>query len=225
MRLFFFVLVVATVLGGFIGGELTDTTFTITGAAVGGIGTAAVLLGLGAYFDSQERKRRDKDLPPEVRAVFDRLTKQEGLRSAARSAPAHGQSRPQPAKSASLDLESTIRDLVAQDAAAAARGEELPRRLIPHHAIKRDIAIAAYRRDFEGASQQLAKMNWTEEERHRRRSEIKKTFEQYLTGVNRLGPEDLQELISTMKRTRTDFAELEKHVRDSNPIYRIVGPL
>lgn len=68
-------------------------------------------------------------------------------------------------------------------------------------------------------------MNWTEEERSRRRSEITKDFEKHLAGVNRLGPEDLGGLMATMKRTRTDFHELEKRVRESNSLYGIVAPL
>lgn len=227
MKLFLAILIGATIIGGFVGGELSDTTFTLTGAVVGGIGTAAVLLGLGAFFEAQERKRREKVLPPEMRAVFDRMTGQESATSAPRSS--RSSARPQSGKQTSgppsLDLESTIRDLIAQDAAAAARGEALPRRLIPHHAIKRDVAIAAYQRDFEVATEQLARMNWTDDERSRRRSEIKKDFEQHIAGVNRLGPEDLESLMATMKRTRTDFNDLEKRVRDSNAMYRIVDPL
>jgi hypothetical protein len=73
MRAFVVVFVVATVLGGFVGGELMGATFSLTGAVVGGVGTAAVLLGLGAFFHAQEEKKRKKDLPPEMRAVFDRM--------------------------------------------------------------------------------------------------------------------------------------------------------
>jgi hypothetical protein len=72
MLLFIVVLIVAAIVGGFAGGELVGTSFSILGAAIGGVGTAAVLLGLGAYFHSQERKR-SRDLTPEMRGVFDRL--------------------------------------------------------------------------------------------------------------------------------------------------------
>jgi len=73
MKVFIAVIVAAIVIGGFVGGELTARTFMLTGAVIGGVGTASVLLGLGAFFDAQERKRRAKALPPEMRGVFDRM--------------------------------------------------------------------------------------------------------------------------------------------------------
>jgi hypothetical protein len=45
--------------------------FSILGAVIGGVGTAAVLLGLGAYFDAQAKK--SPPLNPEMRGVFDRM--------------------------------------------------------------------------------------------------------------------------------------------------------
>lgn len=76
MRMFVLVIGVATVVGGFVGGELSDKTFSITGAVGGGVATTAVLLGLGAYFHAQEERKRKANLPPEVRAVFDRMVGQ-----------------------------------------------------------------------------------------------------------------------------------------------------
>jgi hypothetical protein len=73
MKKFIAVIFAAIVIGGFVGAELMDNSFSITGAVVGGVGTAAFLLGLGAFFDAQDKKRKDKDLPPEIRAVFDRM--------------------------------------------------------------------------------------------------------------------------------------------------------
>lgn len=73
MRVFVLVLVAATVIGGFVGGELSDRTFSLLGAVVGGLGTGAVLLGLGAYFTAQEERRKREALPPEIRQVFDRM--------------------------------------------------------------------------------------------------------------------------------------------------------
>ena len=76
MRAFVIVLVVAAAVGGFVGGELMDASFSITGAVVGGVGVGALLLGLGAYFHSQEERKRSKqNLSPEMRAVFDRMTR------------------------------------------------------------------------------------------------------------------------------------------------------
>lgn len=73
MKLFIAVIIATTVIGGFVGAELMDSSFSITGAVGGGVGTAAILLGLGAFFDAQERKRKEKSLPAEMRAVFDRM--------------------------------------------------------------------------------------------------------------------------------------------------------
>ncbi len=73
MKIFIGVIVAAVVIGGFVGGELMDRTFSITGAVVGGVGLAAILLGLGAFFDAQERKKRKVELTPEIRGVFDRM--------------------------------------------------------------------------------------------------------------------------------------------------------
>src|SRR5882762_5968261 len=73
MKLFIGVIVAATIIGGFVGGELMDRTFSITGAVVSGVGLAVVLLSLGAFFDAQEKKRRKVELTPEMRGVFDRM--------------------------------------------------------------------------------------------------------------------------------------------------------
>jgi hypothetical protein len=61
MKLFILVLIVAVLVGGFGVGQITGDQFSILGAAAGGIGTAAVLLSLGAYFDYQERKKPQHD--------------------------------------------------------------------------------------------------------------------------------------------------------------------
>src|SRR4051812_47633879 len=75
--MFLLVVIASAILGGFVGGELADRTFLLGGAVIGGVGVAAVLLGLGAYFDSQERKRPkgQVELTPEIRGVFDRMLK------------------------------------------------------------------------------------------------------------------------------------------------------
>lgn len=71
MKMFIFVLLAATIIGGFAGGEIMHLPFSILGAVIGGVGTAAALLGLGAYFHSQERNL--PTLSPEMRGVFDRM--------------------------------------------------------------------------------------------------------------------------------------------------------
>ncbi len=73
MKIFIAVIIAAIVIGGFVGGELMGRTFSLTGAVIGGVGLASVLLGLGAFFDAQEKKNRKKELTPEMRAVFARM--------------------------------------------------------------------------------------------------------------------------------------------------------
>lgn len=65
MKIFVLAIIAATVIGGVIGGEITDQTFTVWGAALGGIGTFAVLMSLGAFFSHQEKnKPKDVELTP-----------------------------------------------------------------------------------------------------------------------------------------------------------------
>ena len=71
MKLFTGILFAAAILGGFAGGEISDTSFSVLGMIIGGVGTATVLLGLGAYFDKQANKQ--SDLPDDVRDIFDRM--------------------------------------------------------------------------------------------------------------------------------------------------------
>lgn len=77
MKIFAIVIAVASLLGGLVAGELSGDTFLLTGAVIGGVGTAAVLLGLGAFFTTQdERKRKanvSPNLTPEIREVFARM--------------------------------------------------------------------------------------------------------------------------------------------------------
>src|SRR5664279_3923239 len=90
MKIFAVVILVATIVGGFVGGELAHRAFSMTGAVVAGLGVAAILLGLGAYFDLQDRRRRKASVPDDVRAVFDRMLKGPANRSpkASTAAPA-----------------------------------------------------------------------------------------------------------------------------------------
>lgn len=227
LRTFGWVLLAATIIGGFVGGELADRAFSITGAVVGGVGTATVLLSLGAYFDAQERRRRDAALPPEMRAVFDRMLNMPAPKSPVPPGPRASSSQPRVPPKPTLPpaIAAAILDLAAQDAAAAARGETPSRRLIPHHAIKRDVALAAYEKDLKHALGQIDGLDWTATEKAVRRKEIEKDFAKYPSGIRQMGPEDLDKLIALMKRTRTDLKEIEASVRAANPIYSIVEPL
>lgn len=73
MKIFIIVIIVATIIGGFVGGEQTGQSFSLTGAVIGGLGFASVLLALGAYFDSQDKKISKKEAPKEMHAVFERM--------------------------------------------------------------------------------------------------------------------------------------------------------
>ncbi|MFL1547411.1 hypothetical protein, partial [Pseudomonas sp. O39] len=76
MKKFIGIIIVATIVCGFVGGELTDKTFSITGAVIGGVSLAAILMGLGAFFYNQEKKR-NIEITPEMRGVFDRMVGKE----------------------------------------------------------------------------------------------------------------------------------------------------
>jgi hypothetical protein len=73
MKLFIGLIIAAAVISGFVGAEITGDDFSITGAVIGGVGVFGALMGLGAFFDSQEKKRRAREVSPEMRGVFDRM--------------------------------------------------------------------------------------------------------------------------------------------------------
>jgi hypothetical protein len=73
MKIFLIVIAFAALIGGFVGGELMDNTFSLLGAVVGGVGLTVTLLGLGAFFTAQEEKKKKETLSPEIRGVFDRM--------------------------------------------------------------------------------------------------------------------------------------------------------
>lgn len=74
MKIFYVVLAVAAAIGGFVGGWLTGTTFSALWAILGPILVGGAIFCGGWYFDNQEKKKKQKELPPEVRDVFDRMT-------------------------------------------------------------------------------------------------------------------------------------------------------
>ena len=77
MKLSIFVIIAAIVIGGFAGAGLMDTSFSTTGAVVGGVG-AGVLIGLLVFLDAQETKREEKVLRNrEERESIHRETEQE----------------------------------------------------------------------------------------------------------------------------------------------------
>ncbi len=58
MKAFIIVIIVSAIIGGFVGGELTDRTFLLTGAVIGAIGVGGTLFGLGWFFTKQDAKKR-----------------------------------------------------------------------------------------------------------------------------------------------------------------------
>lgn len=231
MKLFLGILLVVTVIGGFAGAEVLNTSFSILGATIGGVGTTAILLGLGAYFDAQEKK--SPKLPPEMRGVFDRMitgkenptekeiqAAKDGYLKAAKT----NQTRQENARP-DFSIEGALKSLIEQDADAIARGEVPARRLIPHHAIKRDVIIAAYTKDFEISLVQIKDLSWSENEKTRRIRKMKNDFDDHINGVKQLDWRNLDEIIAEMKRTRTDLSEIEANIRSKNSMYQIVDPL
>lgn len=155
MKVFILVITAAAVIGGFIGGEITDQTFTVWGAAIGGVGTFTVLMSLGAFFTHQEKKKsKAANLTPEMRAVFERvLERQAGITPT----PTPKQPSAQPSKQ--FSIESTVQSLIEQDLEALAVGKVPERRLIPHHAIKREVIIKAFEVDFLKLSPSMQELN------------------------------------------------------------------
>ena len=87
MKLFVIMIGIATAIGGFVGGRITDSTFSFLGSLVGGVGLIICILSLGAYFQYQEERKRKESLPPELREVFDRWTGKKPLISKSRWTP------------------------------------------------------------------------------------------------------------------------------------------
>lgn len=58
MKAFIIVVIVSAIIGGFVGGELTDRTFLLTGAVIGALGVGGTLFGLGWFFTKQDAKKR-----------------------------------------------------------------------------------------------------------------------------------------------------------------------
>lgn len=78
MKIFAVVLLGSAILGGLIGGELLDKTFSISGAAIGSVGVFAVLMAIGSFLTSREARRKSS-IPPEIGGVFHRMSKHADL--------------------------------------------------------------------------------------------------------------------------------------------------
>lgn len=208
MKIFILVILAATLIGGFIGGELTEQTFTVWGAMLGGVGTFAILMGLGAYFSRQEeRKRKDVNLTPEMRAVFDRMLARKQVEKQA-----HALTRSVKNSGLPPEIKIAIDGLIEEDAKMLARGEIPERRLIPHHAIKRDIILRAFEIDFNKLSPSMQNLN-------------RDHYESQIAEIRQLGHDKLDEMIAIMKLERADVSDIEKYVRDKKKSYSIVDQI
>ncbi len=229
MKLFLGVLLAATIIGGFAGAEIFDTSFSIIGAVVGGLGMGAVLLGLGAYFSSNDSKSSKPS--PEMQGIFDRMitgkenpTPQEiqlAKKDYLKSAKSHG-TKIKKEQNSRFSIESAVEELLEQDAELYARGETPEARLIPHHAIKQDMVIAAYTKDFKIAEKHIIELDWSQNQKTQKITAIKMDFDKHIYGVKRLDWKDLDKIITLMKETRTDLKEIEETIRSQKPIYNIV---
>lgn len=142
-----------------------------------------------------------------MRAVFQRvLERQTG------KAPDPKQKHPSEQPMDRFSIESTVQSLIEQDLEVLASGKIPERRLIPHHAIKRDVILKAFEVDFQKLTLRMQELN-------------NEHFQSQIEGIKRLDQHDLDQLIATMKVQRTDLVELEQKVREKSAIYSIVDPL
>lgn len=109
-------------------------------------------------------------------------------------------------------LTQTIQNLIEYDRAVLATGKAPERRLTPHHAIKRDIALRAFQVDFERLSQRMQELNSDD-------------FESKTIEIRRMDQHQLDALLDVLRSQRTDLPELEDYVRSRNSDYTIVDPI
>jgi hypothetical protein len=108
-----------------------------------------------------------------------------------------------------MTIEDTIIDLIKQDTESIEKGEFPERRLIPHHAIKRDILILGFEKDFSMLSKSMQKLN-------------KADFDNHIYAIKQLTPDQLNEQLMIRMNSHKDIEELEDVIRAKSPIYRIV---
>lgn len=78
MKLFIGLIIAAAIIGGLAG---ADSGFSTDGAVAGGILAFLVSPILSAFLEARKSKQRNRELPPEVRGVFDRMFGVDTLRS------------------------------------------------------------------------------------------------------------------------------------------------
>lgn len=191
MKIFIIVIIVAAIIGGFIGDEINGNGFSILGATIGGGLTFLILIGLGAFFYNQDEKKKNTQhkLPPKIAEINKNRCEFE-----------------------KYSLMGALYDLHIQDIEDAKNGKVNERRLIPHHAIKRDIAIKAYEKDFYNLSDSMQDLN-------------RDDFLLKIETIKQLDQFQLDKLIGIMKQERGDLVDIEKQVRLEKQTYSIVKPL
>ena len=115
-------------------------------------------------------------------------------------------------KKESLNLSNTINNLLAEDFEYIKRGEIPERRLIPHEAIKRDIILLGYEKDFFSLSDNVQKLNKTD-------------YDNTIYAIKRLSPEELDKILELRKKSHGDLKKLELRIRSITTLYKIVPPL
>jgi len=105
-----------------------------------------------------------------------------------------------------------IVNLVQQDVADIASGKAVERRLIPHHAIKRDIILRAFANDFLKMSRSMQYLN-------------RQHYEDQIAEIKQWSVDELDRMLNIMVRERTDLVELERQVRSERSLYSMVAPL
>lgn len=106
----------------------------------------------------------------------------------------------------------TVEGLLEQDRKDLAAGKVPERRLIPHHAIKRDIALRAFQIDFDKLSASMKEANSAD-------------YQQKIDQIRRMDQHQLDALMDTMRKERTDLLKIEEYVRSEKPLYSIVDPI
>ncbi|CAK7054575.1 MAG: hypothetical protein DELT_01157 [Desulfovibrio sp.] len=108
-----------------------------------------------------------------------------------------------------VSLEETVKDLLEQDIEQIKKGELPERRLIPHHAIKRDILLLGFEKDFSSLSNSMKELN-------------KDDFGKHMYAIKRLSVEQLDEQLKLRMASIGDIEELENNIRKNKAMYSIV---
>jgi hypothetical protein len=74
MKLFFALIAASALICGFVGGLIFGQVFSVLSAVIGAVGLATVVLGLGAILTGREDRNAKGKVPPDIRAVFDRMS-------------------------------------------------------------------------------------------------------------------------------------------------------